>query len=367
MKILQVNSAKNWGGGEVYTINLCQKLIFKSYKVTLACRPGSAISRIASENGIPLLELPLTGAVDFRSALKLSQYCKKNKINIVHVHLARDYWIARYLKIMHPQLHLVFTRHLLNPIKSTFFHRWLFQKVDKVIAVSNAVKDILLIHQLLCSERIVTIYNGINVNLFASARPGVVRKEFGFNNNLKLIGMVGQIAPHKGNDLFIRSASLISKQDSNTRFLLVGDDFQNGKYIEELKQLSHDLGVDDKVFFLGPRSNIPEIIKDLNVFVLASKNESFGLVLVEAMASGVPVVSTPAGGSAKEIIINNKTGLIINVDQPLSLANAVLTLLKDEKLADTFGKAGQERVFEKFNLERMVDDIISVYNDVLET
>ncbi|NLY75114.1 MAG: glycosyltransferase, partial [Firmicutes bacterium] len=98
MKILQVNSAKNWGGGEVYTINLCQKLIDKGYEVALACRPGSAINQTALKNGITVLELPLTGAADFRSAWKLSRYCRKNEIDIVHVHLARDYWIARYLK-----------------------------------------------------------------------------------------------------------------------------------------------------------------------------------------------------------------------------------------------------------------------------
>lgn len=367
MKILQVNSAKNWGGGEVYTINLCQKLISKGYDVTLACRPGSAINQIASTNGISFLELPLTGAIDFRSAWKLSQYCRKNKIDIVHVHLARDYWIARYLKMLLPEIHLVFTRHLLKPIKSTVIHKWLFRKVDKVIAVSYAVKESLSVQELLPSERIITIYNGIDTKLFAAAHSGMLRKEFGFDNSIKLIGMVGQIAPHKGNDLFIKSASYISKQWSNTRFLLIGDDFQDGKYIEELRRLGDNLGVSDEVFFLGPRSNIPEIMKDLNIFVLASKSESFGLVLVEAMACGVPVVSTSAGGTAQEIIINGETGFIINDDKPLSLANAILTLLRDEKLVDTFGKAGQKRAFDKFDLERMVDEIISVYDDVLKT
>ncbi|MGE5607226.1 MAG: glycosyltransferase family 4 protein, partial [Bacteroidota bacterium] len=354
MKILQINSAKNWGGGEVYTINLCQKLIAKGYNVMLACRPGSDISRIALKNGITLLELPLTGAVDFRSAWKLSQYCRKNGIDIVHVHLARDYWIARYLKAILPGIHLVFTRHLLNPIRSTFFHKWLFKKVDKVIAVSNAVKESLLIQNLLSPERIITIYNGIDVNLFASALSGTIRKELGFDKNLKLIGIIGQIAPHKGSDLFIASAVLVSKQYPNTRFLLVGNDFQNGKYIEELRQISLNSGIGDKVFFLGQRTDVPEIMKDLDIFVLASKYESFGLVLVEAMAAGVPVVSTIAGGAVKEIIINDETGVIVNDNQPITLANTIISLLKDEKRAVILAKAGQERAFEKFDLDQMV-------------
>lgn len=366
MKILQINSAKNWGGGEVYTINLCQKLISKGYRVTLACRPNSAIKRKALESGIPILELPLVGAVDFQSSFKLSRFCKENKINIVHVHLARDYWIARYLKILFPSVYLIFTRHLLKPIKSSVFHKWLFRKVDKVIAVSDAVKESLLMQNLLPRKRIITIYNGINVNLFATAPSGSIRKEFGFDNNLKLIGMVGQIAPHKGNDLFIKSASLVSEHYPNVKFLLVGDDFQDGKYIEELRQMSINSYIEDKVFFLGQRTDVPEIMKDLDIFVLASKYESFGLVLVEAMATGVPVVSTNAGGAVKEIIINDKTGVIVNDNQPVTLANAIMRLLNDEKLAGILAKAGQDRAFKQFDLDRMVEEIIDVYNMVLK-
>ena len=255
---------------------------------------------------------------------------------------------------------------MLKPIKSTFLHKWLFKKVARVIAVSNAVKESLLVQELLPSERILTIYNGINTRLFAVAPTGMLRKEFGFDNGIKLIGMVGQVSPHKGNDLFIKSAALVANRYSNARFLIVGDDFQNGKYIEELKQLSINLGIEDKVLFLGPRSDIPEIMRDLNVFVLASKNEPFGLVITEAMAAGTPVIVTNAGG-AKEIVINGQTGLIINDDEPLSLANAILTLLEDEKLGDTIGKAGQKRAFDQFDLERMVGEIISVYNEVLKT
>lgn len=365
MKILQINSAKNWGGGEVYTINLCQKLIAKGYNVMLACRTGSDISQIASKKGITLLELPLTGAVDFRSAWKLSQYCRKNEIDIVHVHLARDYWIARYLKAILPGIHLIFTRHLLKPIRTTFFHKWLFKKVDKVIAVSNAVKESLLVQNLLPPERIITIYNGIDVNRFASASSGTIRKELGFDKNLKIIGIIGQIAPHKGSDLFIESAALVSRQYPNTRFLLVGNDFQNGKYIEELRQISLNLGIGDKVFFLGQRTDIPEIMKDLDIFVLASKNEPFGLVITEAMAAGLPVIATNAGG-AIEIVLNNKTGLLVSPDQPASLANAIGILLENEYLAQTFGKAGQKRAFEKFDLDRMVEEIIAVYSMILE-
>ncbi|MDO5577048.1 MAG: glycosyltransferase family 4 protein, partial [Fibrobacter sp.] len=353
MKILQVNSAKNWGGGEAYTINLCWNLISEGQDVRLACRPNSAISQIAREKKIPVIEYPLSGAIDFLSAFRLAQYCKKNGIQIVHAHLGRDYWITRYLKSFFPSVCLVFTRHVLKRIKSPAFYKWLLKKTDKVIAVSTAVKKNLLDQIQLPSEQVVTILNGIDINRFVMACSGSLRKELGFDNKIKLVGMVGQVSSHKGSDLFIKSASLVSKKYSDVRFVIVGDDFQNGKYIGELKALSKDLSIENEVLFLGSRQDIPEIMKDLNVLVSASKEESFGLVIVEAMAASTSVVATNTKG-AMEIVVNNKTGLLVDINQPAHLADAIVSLLKDERLTENLGKAGQERAFKEFDSERMI-------------
>lgn len=362
MKILQVNSAKNWGGGEAYTINLCRKLISKGLDVRLVCRPNSAINRVAIENGIPVIEFPLIGAIDFFSAFKLAQYCKKNCIQIVHAHLGRDYWITRYLKIFLPSVCLIFTRHVLKRIKSPGFYKWMFKKVDKVIAVSFAVEENLLDQIQLPSEQVVTVHNGIDIDRFATACSGNFRKESGFDNKIRLVGMVGQVSPHKGSDLFIKSASLVLEKCSDVRFVIIGDDFQGGKYIGELRALSKRLNIENKVIFLGARQDVPEIMKDLDIFVLASKKEPFGLVIVEAMAAGTAVIATNNGG-AKEIVINNKTGLLVDVNQPEKLATAIVSLLKDEKLAKAFGMAGQKRAFKEFDSERMIKKVISIYKN----
>jgi glycosyltransferase involved in cell wall biosynthesis len=365
MKILHINSSDNWGGGEVYTINLCERLRRKGHDVTLACRSGSAIKKTASEKGFKLLELPLRGSADFISAFKLSIYCKKHSINIIHAHLARDYWIAGYVKSFYKKVHVIFTRHLLKPIQPTFFHKWLFKKVDVIIAITNAVKEILTKYNIVSTDRIVTVYNGIDTSIFASAKSGTLRKELSLDCNVKLAGMVGQISRHKGSDMFIKSAALVCKEYSDIRFIIAGDDFKGGRYINELKQLSANLGISDKVLFIGMRKDVPKIMKDIDVFVLASKNEPFGLVLTEAMAAGTPVIATNTGG-AREIVINNETGILVDFDK-VSMANAIISLIDDKDTADSMGKAGQKRAVDKFDLTRMVDEIISIYNNVIET
>jgi glycosyltransferase involved in cell wall biosynthesis len=365
MKILHINSSDNWGGGEVYTINLCNKLRVKGHEITLACRQDSAIKKIASGNNLNVLELHLYGAIDIISAFNLYRYCKKKSIDIIHAHLARDYWIAGYVKFFFPEIHIVFTRHLLKPIQPTFFHERLFKKVDMIIAVTDAVNNSLATQNLFPADRIITIYNGIDTSLFASAKSGILRKELALDRNVKLVGMVGQISVHKGSSLFINSAAIVCQQYPDAIFIIVGDDFKNGKYIDELKQLSVRLGIADKVMFLGMRTDVPAIMKDLDIFVLASRNEPFGLVLTEAMAAGTPVIATNAGGAA-EIVIDNKTGILVDVNKKASLPDAIISLLKDEKTAQALAKSGQKRAFEKFDLGRMVDEIISVYNSVIK-
>lgn len=365
MKILQINSADNWGGGEVHTVELCRQLQKNSCQIALACRPNSAIKKEFEKLEIPIVKLPLKGAIDILSAIRLGIYCRRNEVDIIHCHLARDYWLARCAKILYPKSKLVFTRHLLKPIRKNALNRWLFRKVDKVIAVSEAVKDSLLRQELMPVEKIVTIYNGININKFSSATPARIRKELKIDSDTKIIGIVGQISPHKGQETLIRSFPLIIERTPRSVLVVIGSDFSNGQYIKKLQELSETLGISNKLFFMGPRSDIPNLLKSLDVFVLASKNEPFGLVLLEAMASGTPIVATNAGGP-KEIIINKESGLLVEPGDSQALAEAVLKILQNQDLREKFILQGLKRVKKFFSIEAMVTAVMHNYKQLLK-
>ena len=365
MRILQINSSQNWGGGEVHVFLLCNELAHRGYPVTLAARPGSIIINKFRAANLPVLECSLRGAVDFNSAKQLAVYCAQNQINILHAHLARDYWIARMVKIINPDIHLIFTRHLTRPIKADFLHKWLFKEVDKLIVVSEAVKRSLVGQNLLPLNKIAKIYNGIDTERFKNAIPTGLRCTLGIDPQIRLIGIVGEVSPHKGQEILIRSFPLVIAKDPNINLIIIGSDFKEGKYIEDLKVLAQSLGVRDRVFFLGFREDIPNLIKDLDILVLASKNESFGLTIVEGMAAGIPVIVTNTGG-VSEIVIDNETGLLVEPNQPVALANAILYLLANPQLAKKLGQAGQKRATDYFSLNLMVEKTIEVYHEVLE-
>ncbi len=345
-KVLQINSMKNWAGGEAHVCLLCKELMALGESVVLTCRPGSAIDQKAREANIPVFNLPLSATVDFRSAWRLAKYCQENSIDIIHAHTGRDYWLAIWTKLFNPKLKIVITRHIRAPLKKSALHSWAYKKVDKIIAVSQAVKDAITIFP---SKKIAVVYNGIDVEKFLAVQPGTLRKELGISPQTKIVGMVGRVNPTKGHETFLQSIPEIQSKIPDTVFVVVG----SGDYISELKSINSDVN------FLGMRSNIPQIMKDLDVFVMASWNEPFGLVTVEAMGAGTPVVATNTGGTA-EIIIDGESGILIPPKDPAKLAQAVIRVLTDKELADKLTTGGMIRAKE-FNTRDMAINTRSVY------
>lgn len=365
MRILHINSADDWGGGEVHVALLCKQLIDNGHDIVLSCRPASAIDKHFRNMQFPVLNLSLKGAGDLYSAFCIANYCREHSIEIVHAHLGRDYWLAFFVKLLYGNIKVVFTRHLLFPLKNNIIHKMMYQKSDAVIAVSKAVEKVITTSGFVDSDRLKTIYNGIVVENFANAPQGCLRHELGFDVTTSIIGIIGQISPHKGQDVFLRSISSIMQNNPNSKFVIVGDDFRQGDYIQELKNVAIQLGIAEHVFFLGPRKDIPQIMKDLDVFVLASRNESFGLVAVEAMAAGVPVVATAAGG-VSEIVEHEKSGFLISIDDDNMLAEAVCKVLKNPSLAKKHSENAMLRVRSLFSIESMTEQTVEIYHEVLK-
>lgn len=365
MKILHINSADAWGGGEVHVALLCKELSNNGHDIVLTCRPASAINKHFREMQVSVLNLPLKGAGDIYSAFYIANYCRKHSIEIIHAHLGRDYWLAFFVKLLCGTVKVVFTRHLLFPLKNHLIHQMMYRKADAVIAVSKAVEKVIKSSGFVDSDRLKTVYNGIVVENFANVPQGCLRQELGFDVATSIIGIIGQISPHKGQDVFLRSIPLIMKNNPNSKFVVVGDGSRQGDYILQLKNLTMQLGITEHVFFLGPRRDIPQIMKDLDVFVSASRSESFGLVLVEAMASGVPVVAADAGGIS-EIIEHGKSGLLFSIDDEGMLAGGVCSVLNNPLLAKKYSENAVSRVHSLFSVKSMTEQTMRIYRQVLK-
>ncbi|HEY1987116.1 MAG TPA: glycosyltransferase family 4 protein [Terracidiphilus sp.] len=180
------------------------------------------------------------------------------------------------------------------------------------------------------------------------------------------IGLIGRISPWKGQHIFIKAAALIRPEFPDVQFQVIGAAlFSENDYESSLKALCRDLGMEDRVAFLGFVSDVQGAIAQLEIVVHASTvGEPFGQVVIEGMAAGKPVIAT-RGGGIPEIVVDKTTGLLVPAGDERALADAMATMLRDPAKALEMGRRGRDRVKECFTIERTARAVEQVYRDVV--
>jgi glycosyltransferase involved in cell wall biosynthesis len=235
--------------------------------------------------------------------------------------------------------------------------RLLDQSSPYPIAVSQAVAT----HwqPLLKKSRVQVIHNGIPYEEFLAEYPDAKRK-IGIPDDAIAIGMIGRINPGKGQLFFIELAEKLAQKYPSTHFVLVGDPFPGYEPIlEQIQNEIRDKRLEIKVSYLGFREDIPEIMAALDIFVLPSiLPDSFPTVILEAMASGKPVVATRSGG-ASEMVLDGKTGFLIPIKDLKKGLETLEELITNPELRRSFGEAGQKRVLSEYSLNAFEEKIKS--------
>jgi len=253
-------------------------------------------------------------------------------------------------------------------LKSLFIRMF----VDQVIAVSDAVQRLLLaISPGLPKDRVMTIPFGVNLDTFRPLCSAMgLRSVLGIPEAAPIVTIVGRFHPAKGHKDFLAAARLIREHFPETHFLVVGDNTFSVPQEEILKyqlqeQVLGDPLLRGHVHFTGFRDDIPAILSLSDVVVCASEFESFGMVNIEAMACGTPVVSTNVGGPA-ETVLDGKTGFLVPPHKPSEIADRVCKLLADPLLRSQMGQQGHQWVAAQFSLRGYVKRIEALYARLLD-
>ena len=359
MNILQISSASSFGGGERYVADLTNSLIARGHNLFAALRPGSPLIRHLELPKEKILTLPLRNALDVPSAHELERFVRRQRIHVVHAHMARDYSLASYAARRNRQTKFVATRHVLFQLNRLHSHT--LARAARVIAVSSAVAKEL--RRVVNEKQIALIPNGIDVERFERARVGFDRAQFLRRMNLPpdclLVGSVGELRTLKRHDDFIRAAARIVSRFPETHFALAGVD-TTGDVRKQLEKLVVQLGLNDCFHFLGWVDEAEILLCAMDVFVSASETESFGLAMAEALAAGTPVVATRTEG-AQEVVEDQKTGLLVPIGDVERIAEAVTMLLSAPERRRTMGAQAHETAKKRFSLNRMVDEIEKIY------
>ncbi len=296
---------------------------------------------------------------------KLVNLAKDEQVNIIHTFFEKSEVMGWLVKRLAGIPVWVTSRRDLGFKRKEIYDR-IFRlssrDCNKCVENCNAVKEQTLQKERLPEEKIEVIYNGMDFSPYQkSDNENALRKEIGIDNQTFLVGMIANFNFEiKGHQFFIEAAKRVSEQVPNVEFLLVGD----GALRQRFEKLSEELGVRQKIHFLGKRSDIPVILSSLNISVLCSTNEGFSNVILESMAAGKPVVATYIGGNT-ELVSDGVTGYIVPPSDSMALAHAILVLLREPDRAKIMGRSAIAKVQNSFTMAAMVERYERLYQSLL--
>jgi glycosyltransferase involved in cell wall biosynthesis len=295
---------------------------------------------------------------------------KRNKIEIIHAHWSRDLSNLILASGLAGNIPIVLTKHVYaTENKHDLFHAWVYRHTNLVIAISDLVAE--NVHQTLRlpREKILTIYNGIELN--QQWNPGLtgdsdLRAKFKVPAGNPILGYVGRLNRGKRPDLIMEAFARLSGRFADWHFVLAGKAVGRSEehYAEGLKQKIRDLGLTERVHFIGYQTDMPEVMHTFNILACASEFESLGMVMVEAMAMQRPVVGPDSGG-VPEIIEPGKNGEIFRSGDIADLTEKLAGLMADPDRCGKMGGLGREIAKRKFNLDLMAEQVAGVFQKVL--
>jgi glycosyltransferase involved in cell wall biosynthesis len=365
MRILQISSARTFGGGERHVVDLCRGLQARGHDVFAALRPTSIwqdrLAFLPPEN---ILQVSIRNSFGVLSAMRIAEFARANKIQIVHAHVARDYIPASIACMAAKETKFVITRHVMFPLKP--FNRYALKNLAVAIGVSEAVGKNLL--RLFPKEKVAVINNGIEIDSPKVNNPTKSRAAFrdlhAIPADALLVGTLGELKELKGQRDFVIAAQEIAKEHPLCRFLVVGEDHTiDKKFRRELKRLVKVFGLQDRFLWLDWLEDTAEFFAAIDIFVSPSHSEGLSLAILEAMAHGKAVVATETEGSQQ--LFENPEQLV-PIKDPLKLARTISRLLENERQRLELGASAKLAAAEKYSLKRMLDSIENLYHKILE-
>jgi glycosyltransferase involved in cell wall biosynthesis len=247
------------------------------------------------------------------------------------------------------------------------YEKKLMNRSDALIAVSKYTVDELTELYGINEEKIHVIYNGVDIDKFKPrTNKSELKREFSLDEKQKTVLFVGRLYHRKGLEILLHSVPPVLEEFGDVKFAISGTGFKEKE--ENLRMLAKELDIEEHVTFLGyvPDEKLPFLYAASDVFVLPAIYENFPFAILEAQATGLPVISTKVGG-IPEFLVDNENGFLIDPGEPTQLTQKLLTLLQDPKLAKEMGERGRKLIEEKLSWRLITKQVIELYYKLLET
>lgn len=387
MRVLRLITRLNIGGPSIQAITLSERLTLRGFTTRLihgSLGEGEGdmrymLSPDTAVEHVPTLRRELSPVNDYFAFVRVSAMLREFRPQIIHTHMAKAGAIGRaaaalYNRSARPseRARIVHTYHghvlegYFSPAKTAVFvaiERRLAHVTDRIVAISPAIRDELLReHHIGNAEQYRVVPLGFDLSALTaiddSARVAA-RESLGIERHAHVVSTVGRLTAIKQHHLFLEAARSIANGDPAAMFLIAGD----GELRAALEATARDFGLADRVRFLGWRRDLTTIYGASDVFLLTSRNEGTPVALIEALAAGIPGVSTDVGGVRD--VLHADTGVVVPFGDAAGLAGAVTQFLVDANRRRATGEHGRASVVARYGIDRLVDDVDALYRDLL--
>jgi glycosyltransferase involved in cell wall biosynthesis len=359
LSILHTESSVGWGGQEIRILTEAQGMMRRGHRITLLCPPDARLRPAAQKMGLPVVTLPI-GTKRLSALLVLRRWLAVHGrgFDVINMHSSTDSWLSalacRTLRGMPP---LVRTRHVSTAVHNNPPTRWLYlHATTHIVTAGEALRQQLHRDNRFPLEHMTSVPTGIDLTRFRAREQAAARRELGISE-APTLGIVATLRDWKGHAYLLEAFDRLHTSFPMWQLLIVGD----GPMRENLEQQIQRLRLNDRVRLVGNQDNVDTWLNALDLFVLPSYGEE-GVPqgIMQAMACGLAVVSTPVG-AIREAVVDGTTGILVEPRNAEALAQGLARLMSNETLRRQMSEAGQRHAQTHFGIDRMLDKMETVF------
>jgi glycosyltransferase involved in cell wall biosynthesis len=357
-KVLQLIETSGPGGAEKMLVNLVGELSKGEFHPIVCLRKEGWLHNQLQESGCETKIVPHNGYINSAWFRQLRKIIHAEQIDVIHAH---EFAMNAYGSVLSglTGVPVITTVHG----KSYYHDKWrrrfayrLIARWSKMVAVSEDIRNFLVTQVGIDRDHVMTIHNGIDVKAYIGNFGEDRAQEK--DRTKYVIGAVGSLYAVKGHTCLLKALAIVLKTQPDVVCKIAGQ----GHLLGQLQTEAAELGIANKVTFLGLRDDIPEFLQNIDVFVLSSLSEGLPLSVLEALAAGKPVVATDVGG-VSEVVQDQITGFVVPPKDPEALAARILQVMADQAMSERLGRAGREKVERDFSLDTMTKQYEALYEE----
>jgi len=365
--ILHIIDTTGPGGAETVFIDLATQLDADKYRAIIVIRGKGWVYEELVRRGLTPVIIEAKGSFNWTYLKGLTRLIKQEKVDLIQSHLLGSNVYCSLVGLL-TQIPVVTTFHGSVDIGENERLKWLkFTAINmgasRVVAVSDSLSNDIQSRTPIRPSKIDVIYNGVITRDFDRPHSTRLREQFDWAKDDIVVGCLGNIRPAKAYNIMLQTASILKKSARSYRFLVAGQG-RKGLY-ETLLAMRSELGLESDVEFIGFNDDPAEFLANLDIFLLTSSSEGFSIATIQAMASHLPVVATRSGGP-EEILNDKKNGLLVEVNNPSALAEAIQTLAADAELKTRLAAEGKRHALATFDMSAMLMSYGTLYQKLIK-